>query len=104
MSAYLVGGGTDGRLSALLAYTTHAVALDACDCDGQFVTTWMHTIYDVMGDHCLFSRWRRRRALVRLRRSRRKGQPRVPHLDVEGFGVAWVGANAHVHTQQRRCG
>ena len=39
MSAYLVGGDTDGRLGVILAYTTHAVAVDTCECDGQFGTT-----------------------------------------------------------------
>jgi len=39
MSAYIVDCSTDGRLGAILAYTTHAVAVDTCDCDGQFGTT-----------------------------------------------------------------
>ena len=39
MSAYIVDCSTDGRLDVIPAYTTHAVAVDACDCDGQFVTT-----------------------------------------------------------------
>ena len=60
----------------------------------------MHITYDVMGDQCLRPRRRSRRTLLRLRRSSRKGLPRVPHLDVERLGMAWAGACVHTHIPQ----